>query len=75
MHGFVTRPRYEIHHHEHFPSVTLSGCLCVCEAGSLREEQKLKDVCEKKTEKKRVASNVPIVAIDVTSGPLTVTCD
>jgi len=25
--------------------------------------------------KKRVASNVPIVAIDVTSGPLTVTCD
>ena len=55
MHGFVTRPQYEIHHHECFQSIILSGCVCVCEAsGSQREEQKLQDICEKKEQKKNV---------------------
>ena len=44
VHGVITsRSQYEIHHHEHLQSVTLSGCFCAHEvSGSLREEQKLK---------------------------------
>ena len=52
MHGFVTRPQYEIYHHERFQSIALNGCLFVCEAsGSQREEQELKDICEKEQRK------------------------